>query len=993
MLKQQILKRKTTRLILVFALFLLNSALAFAQNKVTGSVTDKTGEPLIGVSVVDKGSSTNGVLTDIDGKFSINVPQRSILTFSYVGYMSQEIEVTGSAINIVLEENSKTLDEVVVVGYGKMTRKDLTSSITSIKAEDLNKGGVYSSPGQLLQGKVPGLTITTSSDPNSSPSLTLRGSSTFRTGEAQEPYYVIDGIPGASIALVSPEDIESIDVLRDASATAIYGSKAANGVIIITTKKGRKGTSIVTYSGYLAIDQVTKKWDVMNATQHRNYLKENELTLSSADYVDNTTNTDWQDEVLRTGVSQNHNISIVGGDEKTSYAASLNYMVNEGIVKRNEMDRTIARTSLNTKTLNNRLDLGFNLNASITNSKYFQNGTDGLNVLDAMTYFLPESPVHNIGGGYFENLDHSQYYNPVALLEQNKDDVRRKRLQGIGKATLHILPEVLTLDANMSYQSDTENISRYNDIDSKVKRNNGGYALRNTNENIQKNVEIYGNFNQTFNEVHKVGAMLGYSWQENNNDDGFQTTAKGFTSDALGYYNPGLGSSSDRPDYGNFYYSTLRTISFFGRINYSYNSKYLFQATVRRDGSSAFGKNNRWGTFPSASIAWRMSEEAFIKNLNVFDDLKFRIGYGVSGNTLGFDPFIASVLYGKTGFFINSNGELVSSIGATRNANPDLKWERTSMFNLGFDLGFFGNRLTATIEYYDKRTTDLIADYPVSTTEYLVNILTANVGEISNKGVELTINATPIVTKDFSWDTSLNLSHNKNRVESISNSKFAADYFDEANLNAAGQSGMRQQRIQAGYPLGSFYTWKWAGYNENGVSVFCTKDGGTTTTPTKEDRFWHGDAQPKLNMGWNNTFNYKNWSMTMFVTAVTGNKILNATRANLSRINAVTERNILASVARTDKPTDSNAHYLSDRYIEKGDYLRLSTLSVGYTFKNLSSYIKNLRVYASCNNVFVITGYDGLDPEVNMGGLTPGIDDKNFYPKTRTYMFGTSITF
>lgn len=992
MLKVQTRNKRIAYMIVIFTLLLLNSTLASAQNKVSGVVVDKDGEALIGVSVVEKGT-TNGVITDMDGRFVLNVTPGTTLLFSFIGYISQEVKASGSNMSIVMNEDDRKLEEVVVVGYGKMARKDLTSSITTIKADELNKGGVYTSPGQLLQGKVPGLTITTSNDPTSSPSVTLRGASSFRTGDAQEPYYVIDGIPGASIALIAPEDIESIDVLRDASATAIYGSKAANGVIIVTTKRGKKGGTAITYNGYIAIDKVSKKWEVMNAAQHKQYLKDNELVLNSADYIDDTTDTDWQKEVQRTGVSQNHNISIAGGSDATTYAISLNYMDNKGTIKNNELDRVIARAMLNTKTLKNRLDLGFNLNTSITNSKYFQNGLDGLSVLDAMTYYLPESPVYNTNGSFFENLDHSQYYNPVALLEQNSDDVRRKRLQGVVKATLHILPEVLTLDANASYQSDTENISRYNDIDSKVKLNNGGYALRSTVEDIQKNMEIYGNFNKTFNERHKVGAMVGYSWQENNNDDGFQVTSKGFTSDALGYYNLGLGSSSDRPDYGTYYYSSLRMISVFGRANYSFDSKYLFQATVRRDGSSAFGKNNRWGTFPSFSLAWRMAEESFIKSLNVFDDLKFRIGYGISGNSLGFDPFIASVLYGKTGVFYNSSGELVSSIGATRNANPDLKWERTSMFNIGFDFGFFKNRLTGTIEYYDKRTSDLIANYTVSTTQYLVNSLTANVGEISNKGIEFTLNATPVVTKNFSWDTSLNLSHNKNEVVSISNSKFSADYFDEAELNAPGQSGMRQQRIEAGRPLGSFYTWKWAGYNENGVSTFYTKDGEVTTTPTKEDRFWTGSAQPKLNLGWNNTVNYKNWSMTAFFTGVFGNDILNASRASLTRIGSVTERNILVSAAKSEKASDTNAHYLSDRYIEKGDYIRLSNLSIGYTFKKFTDYIQGLRIYASCNNVFVITDYKGIDPEVNLGGLTPGIDNRNFYPKSRTFMFGTSVTF
>lgn len=992
MLRVRIHNKKVTQVLVIFALMVLNWIPAFAQNGVTGQVVDKSGDPLIGVSVVEKGT-TNGVITDLDGNFSLKAPVGSIIQFSYVGFKPQEATASTSFMSIVLEDNSELLDEVIVVGYGKMTRKDLTNSITTIKADELNKGGVYTSPGQLLQGKVPGLTITTSSDPTSTPSMTLRGASSFRGGEAQEPYYVIDGIPGASVALVAPDDIESIDVLRDASATAIYGSKAANGVIIITTKRGKSGSAQVTYNAYMAVDQVSKRWDLLNASQHRKLLSDNDITLGSANYIDPNTNTDWQKEVQRTGLSYNQNLSIMGGSDKTNYSVGLNYLDNKGIIKRSELDRTTLRMSLNTKTLENRLDLGVSLNASITNSKYIQSGKDGLSVLDAMTYYLPESPVYDKDGKYFENLNNGQYYNPVALLNQNSDDVRRKRLQGIATASLHIIPEVLVLSGNFSYQSDTEDISRYNDIDSKVQYNVGGYALRSTNENTQKNMEIYANYNKVFKDLHKVGAMAGYSWQENNTGDGFQSTDRQFSSDALGYYGLGTGSYQGRIDYGWLTYQTLRSISFFGRVNYSYNSKYLFQATVRRDGSSAFGKNNRWGTFPSGSLAWRLSEESFIKDLNVFSDLKFRIGYGVSGNSLGFDPYTSLVLYGKNGTFINSNGETVSAIGAARNANPNLKWEKTSMLNVGLDFGFFNNRLTGTIEYYDKRTSDLIADYEVSTTEYLVSWLTTNVGKISNKGVELTLNATPIITNKFTWDTNLNLSHNKNKVERLSNETYAKDYIDRAELNAPGQTGAHQQRIQTGKAIGSFYTWKWAGYNENGISQFYTKDGDVTLTPSDQDRFNTGSAQPKLNLGWKNTFTYSNWSLDMFITGVTGNKILNASRASLSRMGSVSYRNILTSAAKKEKVTDSNAHFLSDRYIEKGDYLRLANLSIGYRFKNISKYISDLRLYASCNNVFVITGYDGLDPEVNLGGTEPGIDNRNFYPKTRTFMFGTSVTF
>lgn len=988
-MKKASLRKALKNALLIGALMLCSSA-TWAQSKISGTIKDATGEPLIGVSVMEIGTN-NGTVTDANGNYTLDVKPKAKLKISYVGYATQEI-TAGSGKSVVLKEDNKMLNEVVVVGYGKMERKDVTSSITTIKSEDLNKGGVYSSPAQLLQGKVPGLVVTTSADPNASPSVTLRGASTFRTGDAQEPYYVIDGIPGASFALVSPDDIESIDILRDASATAIYGSKAANGVIIVTTKHGKKNGAQVSYSGYLAIDNIAKKLDLMSASEHQNYLSTLGKSLNTNDYVVGQTNdTDWQKEVLRTGVSQNHNVSINGGNDKTSYSASINYMKNQGIIRGTDFDRLIGRAVVSTSCFNNLLDVNFSLNGSITNNHTIIEADDGMNVLDAMMYYLPEAPVKNSDGSYFENMTKSQYYNPVALINQNTYNTRNKRLQGIAKATLHILPE-LTYDINMSYQTETVNYNQYNDIDSKATYNYGGYALRNTVENNKKSLEMYINYNKTFNDFHKVGLMGGYSWQQEENNDGFQTSAKGFSSDALSYYNLGIGNSSDRPNYGSIYYSTMKVISFFGRINYSYDSKYLLQATIRRDGSSAFGKNNRWGTFPSGSFAWRMSEEPFIKNLNVFSDLKFRVGYGVSGNSMGFDPYVARVLYAKQGTFLNSEGIRVSGIGASRNANPDLKWERTSMLNAGFDFGFFNNRLTGTIEYYDKQTTDLIADYTVSATKYLVGWLTANVGQVSNRGVEFSLTAIPVQNNNFTWSTTFNLSHNTNKVKSIQNEDFSKEYFEEGEANAPGQTGLMVQRIASGMPIGSFYLYRWAGYDENGVSVFYTKDGNKTLTPTKDDQVYAGSAQPKFNLGWSNTLNYKNWSMTMFFTGVFGNKILNATRARLSRVAAADERNLLKSVVNTELITDYNSHLISDRYLENGSYFRLKTLSVSYTFPNVSKYVKNIRIYGSCNNVFVITGYKGLDPEVELGGLTPGIDNKRFYPATRTIMFGVNLT-
>jgi iron complex outermembrane receptor protein len=1023
MLNAQLKRKRTFAQRMFFIVFLLSSTLAFAQHKVTGTVTDKAGDPLIGVNVLVKGT-TMGSITDLTGKFSVEAERGEILVFTFIGFIGQEVRADQSVVNIVMEEDARMLDEVVVVGYGVMTRKDVTSSITTVSADKLNVG-VYSDPAQLLQGKVPGLTITQSSNPNATPSITLRGASTLRTGAAMEPYYVIDGVPGMSLSLVAPDDIESIDVLRDATATAIYGSKAANGVIIVSTKKGKAGQTSVNYSGYVAVDNVMNNYEVMNAAQLRSYAASGNITLPN----DLGADTRWRDEVQRTGFSHNHHVSISGGSGQTTYNAGVNYMERQGVIKGTEMDRLIGRAFLQSKALKERLTLSFSVNTSVTNNSNIPMSTQGQSVLDAMYYYSPLVPVRNDNGGWYENSGISQNYNPVALIEENIYNTESKRIQGTGKAALKII-DGLVYNLSLAYQNEQNIYSNYNTSKSLMANGMDGKAERSSVTYKKKVLETYLNYDKTFNDVHKLGLMGGYSWEESNDNDGFQLTTYGYYNDDLTYHNMGMANKIDKNGLGGWALSTLRMISFYGRLNYAYAGKYLFQATVRRDGSSAFGKNNRWATFPSVSLAWRLSEESFIKDLGVFDDLKLRAGYGISGNSLGFDVFTATQIYGATGWYdhLTSTGESeqIHIIGATRNANPDLKWERTGMFNIGLDFGFFNNRLSGTIEYYDKRTKDLIADYAVSTTKYQHNWLTANVGEISNKGVELTINVVPVKTKDLTWETSLNLSHNENKVVKLSNEMYSVDYFDKVNVDAAGFNTATIQRVIEGYPIGQFYLWKWAGVKE-GVSHFYVygessladlyKDQGgfegkvtlqadgrykdkatgeyvTTNKPLYDDRAAAGSAQPKLTAGWNNSLYYRNWTLTLFFQGVFGNKILNASRAFLNNIGHVTAgKNVLASIADENPVTDNNAHAPSDRYIENGSYVRLSSLTLGYNFGRLNDYIKGLRLYATCNNVFTLTGYKGIDPEVNLGGIEPGIDNRQTYPRTRTFMFGVNVNF
>ena len=811
-----------------------------------------------------------------------------------------------------------------------------------------------------------------------------------------------------SLSLIAPEDIESIDVLRDASATAIYGSKAANGVILITTKKGSKSEhTSVNYSAYLAFDNIAKRLDMMTADELRTYAKENNITLPN----DKGANTNWNDEVLRTAISHNHNVSINGGSEKTQYSASMSYQNKQGIVRGTDFERFGGRAFLQTKALNDRLTLAFNVNAAQSKGTTVDSAKDGQSVFDAMNYYSPLVPVTNADGSWYSDKTISQNFNPVSMINEDTFENNKKLLQGTAKGTLDITKD-LKWNLSLSYQDEQYIWNEYHTSKSQYNTRNGE-AKRIATENKKKILETYINYDHTFANIHKLGLMAGYSWEQNDDNDSFGLDVYDFYNDNTTFYNLNLANKMDWQNGGitsnnNGHLETLRMISFYGRINYSFNSKYLLQATIRRDGSSAFGKNNRWGTFPSASLAWRMSEEKFIKDLNVFDDLKFRVGYGVSGNSLGFGAYSAIQTYSTSGWFnyTNANGTQNSyhTLAAASNANPDLKWERTAMLNIGLDFSFFGGRLGGTIEYYDKRTSDLIYTYEVSTNRYPFGTMPANVGDISNKGIEFTINATPIQTKNFSWQTSLNLSHNKNNVESISNSEYSVDYIRAADPEIAGYSSNADvQRIMEGHPIGTFYTYEWAGYNNQGVSIFYVHDpetgertGETTTDPeTDRDRTITGCAEPDLNLGWSNNFQYKNWNLDLFFTGVFGQDIYNATAEQYSNVSFVKEgRNVLKSVATEHRATDTQSQAPSNRWIENGSYFRLSSVSLGYTFGKIGNWINSLKLYATCNNVFTITGYSGRDPEINLGGLEPGMDRRtNYYPRTRSFMIGVNMNF
>ncbi|SEW17078.1 iron complex outermembrane recepter protein [Chitinophaga sp. YR573] len=982
---------------------------------VVGKVTDDKGNPLPGVSVQVKGT-TKGTQTSATGEYSLSgVADNAVLVFSFIGFQSQEITVGGrSNIAVSLLTSSLGLSDVVVVGYGSQSRRALTSAVTSIKSEDLNRTP-SNDPAQLLQGKVPGLNVTSNGDPNKTATMVLRGASTLRTGAAQQPFYVVDGVPGVDITLIAPDDIASIDVLKDAAATSIYGTRAANGVIMVTTKRAKSGQSQLSYSGYVGFEKVSNKMKMMNASQLRDFVTKNNLAFDPID--DQGGNTDWQKEVERkTGVSHNHNIAVSGGSDKTLYSVSLNYFKKEGIIKGTQSERYNGRLFIEQKAFDDKLKLGFSLSNSVTNADNIPNlqvtdltsaanspeNTNKGYLLENMVKYLPTVPVYQANGSLTENFKREKYFNPVGLQTNAFSKLQTKAMIANVTAQLE-LPFGFKYNVSLAWQNVQKTGGTYYNSYYTTNYNSllptgatNGLAYRTSFQNTNTIAETYLTYDKKLG-AHSINALVGYSYQQDGNNDGFQSSNYNFPSDALGYYGISLGSSGTgyKVDWGNNYYTKLRLISDFARLNYNYAGKYFLQASVRRDGSSAFGKDHQWGYFPSVSAAWNVTSEEFMKGQHVVDELKLRGGYGITGNSLGFDPYVSKLQFGFAGNFYY-NGSYVNAIGATQNANPDLRWEKTAMSNIGIDYTLLHGRITGTVDVYNKKTSDLIWNYPVATTQYPVGTLIANAGTMTNKGIEISINVTPVKTKDFSWVTSLNVAHNKNNIVSMSNSRFRLDSIALMQPDGGGQTNATLQLIKSGHPIGQFFTFKYAGKDANGVSQYYNSKGEVTssvsTLTNLKDYYYAGDAQPKLLLGWNNTINYKQLSVNFFFRSTLGNHIFNATRADLNRPSTAQLNNLLVSSA-DESAKDVNAYRYSTRFIEKGDYVRLDNATVAYTFKNLAKNLRSLRVYVSGNNLFTITGYKGIDPEVNLGGLTPGVDSNNFYPKTRTILVGLNASF
>ena len=951
-----------------------NGAVPPQPKSVTGTVTSVSGEPIPGVTVLIPGTTT-GTITDFDGKYSLEIGDATQLNYSFVGLKTQTVEVAGrSVINVTMEEDAIALTEVVAIGYGTQTRREISGSVANISEKNFNKG-VTQNAVDLLKGKVAGLTITQGSgDVTRDQTIRLRGTSSL-TGSSQ-PFIVIDGVPGMSLSSVAPHDIESISVLKDASAAAIYGSRSASGVILVTTKKGKKDMSMVEYDGYVAFSDVTNVPDLLTASEWRDYASQNNVNTSG---LDKGANTDWFDEIMRTGVSQNHSLSLSGGGKTSSYRASVSYLGQEGVVMDNEMERYNARITFNQKALNDRLDLTFT--GAMTMRDY--SPTDTRNFVLAYN-MIPVYPVKNDDGTWFDTQEYDQG-NPVRNITYNKFQNKNSIFYGNLKADLTLF-EGFTAGINLLKQRSMNDYGQYLDSQTERGRNDQGFAQR-TNWTSDKNLlETTLNYRKEM-DSHTLNVLAGYSYEDNfYQNSGAQN--RQFVTNFFGYNNMSSGENLRSGDVWSGA-NMNKLISFFGRVNYSYLDKYILTVSLRQDGSSKFGANHKWATFPSISAAWRVNEESFLKSADYLDDLKIRVGYGVSGNQDGIDPYRSLQLYGASGQYYD-NGKWYRAYQISQNANPDLKWEETAMFNAGIDFSFLNSRISGTIEYYDKTTNDLLYTYAVPVPPYLYPNMLANVGSMSNKGVELLLSGDIIRTNDLRWTASLNLAHNKNKITKLSSEEFSTSSIKTGSAWIRGGSDNTTHIVEEGREVGTFYGWLCSGLDENGKYIMDDMIDGKAGL-TNDDRTYIGSAQPKLTYGLANIIAWKNWELNFFLRGVYGNDLLNFSKMSYATTQWLPGANVLHE-ALTSGLTD-NPKY-SSYYIEKGSFLRLDNASLGYTF-DVSGIkeIQKLRVYVTGQNLFTITNYTGLDPEIEMSGLDPGVEGRDYYPKSRIISVGVNISF
>ncbi len=983
--------------ILTLTTMLVLNLTAFAQGyQVKGIVVDPLG-PVFGATVLEQGT-TNGVSTGIDGDFVFTVSgPEAIVEVSCIGYGTQTFKASEMPATITLSDDTTFLDEVVVIGYGSQKKKEVTGSVASIKSEDFN-AGVKTNPMGLLQGKVAGLNIIkTTSDPTSTGyNIQIRGFSTLDKGAGTSPLFIVDGVPVSNIDNISSDEIASMDVLKDGSAAAIYGTRGTNGVIIITTKRGENFEDVanthVEYSGYASVS--VKNGDLGMATpeEYRNLAELSGGMVKPSLYTDaegNTYNTDWLKEVTRAAaIAHNHNVAIVGSSRKFNYRASVNYKNAEGIARNTNRNEMIAKIAAGQKALDGWLDLQYDMSYMHYRNDYFCGDFKYASLLNP-TYPIYDASTAN--GYYFPT--ETGAVNPVENMNRKESYGDGNYFRGSVKATVNIKPvEGLKINAfGAMEEGDNRSFSYNHGVNTDL--SNSGTASRGGNFNYSRLLEITADYVHSFNG-HSLALVGGFSWQ-NFLYDGADISNKGFPTDDAKYYQIGNGDATKQYLNVSSYRNSNTLAALFVRANYNYNDKYLLSASVRREGSSRFGANHKWGLFPAVSAGWRISGEDFMKDVAWVNDLKLRAGFGVTGNNLASDLRSIEMLSNGGTFWYN--GQYVYTYAVAQNVNPDLKWEKKFEYNFGVDYSLLDNRLYGSLDVYYRHTADLLWDYEVPTPPYQFHTLLANAGQMDSYGAELSLSYVAVKKEALTWTTTPTISFNRNYITRLSDPEKGFNY-KETTSGGVGENGIMNTNTQIlieGQPVGAFYGLDFAGFKSDGTWMFNTPEGGVVSgaNATEGHRQVIGNAQPLFTFGWNNNIRYKNWDASLFFRGVFGNKILNLTRWAYGPQDSQTFNVFMKDIDGANTVLSDKAHF-SSYYLEDGSYIKLDNLTIGYTF-NLkeNKFIRSARVYATGQNLLTFTKYSGQDPEVNTTGVwDAGIDWCSFYPTVATFLIGVNIS-
>lgn len=984
------------RLVLWVMLLFATLTASAQQLKVTGTVTDPGGEPLVGVSV--KAGAT-GAITDIDGKYSVDVASSGTISFSYVGFETIMEKVNGrKTINVTLKEKNDVLNEVVVIGYGTMDKKELTSAISHVGEKDFLTISSLD-PSMMIQGKVAGVSITNTGagDPNNQASIQIRGVSSRSAGLG--PLVVIDGVPGGNLTNINPNDIASFDILKDGAASAIYGTRGSNGVIVVTTKKGTKdGNMHTSYSGMASWDVIKNELKMMNADEYR------DVRLGWGDTgVDLGGNYDWLDGVSRTGFTTQHTLSMSGGNAQSNYRVSVDYRNAHGIDLRSKREEYGARASMMHTTKGGL----FTLTANVAPRIIYRDQADWSVFKDAIEanpttpLMDPENPAR-----YYNFQGQVVGSNPVERQKLEKDHGDTKLLDWDGTVKLNLLP-LLLKDGKGNHNLSTQvmfadhqydnNNSWFRPSTSTICINNGhdGEASRSYSKERQYVLEWLTNYTGTFGK-HNVKGMAGYSYQYSQYE-GLSNENKDFPNDGLTYNNMGTGeyAKEEGKVLMGSYKNDCKLIAFFGRVSYDFDGKYMFTASLRHEGSSKFGVDNKWGNFPAVSAGWRISQESFMKDIKWINDLKLRADYGVTGNQ---DFGSYNSLNTMTGFgYYYYNGKYFQVWGPSKNVNPDLKWEKGKNWNIGIDFSLFNNRVYGSFNYFNRKQQDLLGNYKVSVPPYLFDETFVNVGTMKNTGFEFDINVKAVTTKDFSYDFNVVGATMSNKFVDFSNSQYVGqDYYDVAGTSDP-YPYFNLQRIQKGKSIGNFYMWKYAGHTTDGEWLVYDKDGDIirASQASDADRQKVGNGMPKFTMSTSQNFRYRNFDLSLFFRGAFGYDIFNIHDFYYGTRNFTGNRSHKAygknfQISGTANPV------VCDYFLEKGDYLKLDMVTLGYTFNPKSCrFLDRVRLYGTMKNVFTLTKFSGVDPSTyQVNGLTPGAQgSRTYFPSTRQFIVGLQVDF